>query len=86
MFHLILIIMLVCDLLSLTTMSSSTTIEHVEAVYDRDWTPGFVIIVTGVQSRRVHVVHIVISTGLPVPCLISSKNDFTCLFSDLFYP
>ena len=26
--------------------------------------------VTGVQSRRVHVVHIVISTGLPVPCLI----------------
>ena len=27
--------------------------------------------VTGVQSRRVHVVHIVISTGLPVPCLIT---------------
>ena len=26
--------------------------------------------VTGAQSRRVHVVHIVISTGLPVPCLI----------------
>ena len=27
--------------------------------------------VTGVQSRRVHVVHTVISTGLPVPCLIT---------------
>ena len=26
--------------------------------------------VTGVQSRRVHIVHIVISTGLPVPCLM----------------
>ena len=37
--------MLICDLLSLTTMSTYTTIEHVEAVYDRDWTPGFVIIV-----------------------------------------
>ena len=44
-FHLILLIMLICDLLSLTTMSTYTTIEHVEAVYDRDWTPGFVIIV-----------------------------------------
>ena len=29
--------------------------------------------VTGVRSRRVHVVHIVISTGLPVPCLIKIK-------------
>ena len=27
--------------------------------------------VTSVQFRRVHVVHIVISTGLPVPCLIT---------------
>ena len=27
--------------------------------------------VTGVQSRRVHVVHIVISTGLSVPCSVS---------------
>jgi len=27
--------------------------------------------VTGVQSRHVHVVHIVISTGLPVPCLFT---------------
>ena len=45
MFHFILRIMLICDLLSLTTMSTYTTIEHVEAVYDRDWTPGFVIIV-----------------------------------------
>ena len=30
--------------------------------------------VTGVQSRRVHVVHIVISTGLPVPCLNTRLN------------
>ena len=39
--------------------------------------------VTGVQSRRVHVVHIVISTGLPVLCRI--KQMLYQLFLILSY-
>ena len=40
--------------------------------------------VTGVQFRRVHFVHIVISTGLPVPCLISDFQIFLPLILNRF--
>ena len=38
--------------------------------------------VTGVQSRRVHLVHIVISTGLTVSCVLFQRSKIS---SDTVY-